>query len=314
MGTPTVSPAVNQLAYFWATQNEANKLIFNQLYREAPDVVLRVLTQGQLQPDPAHTSLDEIVAPAGEDAVFNQAGISVSDVTINPPFPAANEPFTVTWKRNVQGEIPDHNDAVQIMKTDGTVVDERPVGRSAAAHGTNDEETMLFDTGLPTGEYVVNVWANLEGNDGTGVPTAQGMRGQGGAELYVGNTEHSQAMQQMPSAGQAMNGVSSAQYAMQQIAALQPEDAVGANDENFRHGMKEAAAALREMPSLGDGFIRELDRIERMLDAEINWRPERESGAVAGLAQRLTGLLAMDAASNPGDLGMAIIQIVDDLY
>src|ERR1700710_2002913 len=110
--TATVSPAVNQLAFFWGTQDDATKLIFNQLYREAPELVLRVLTQGQLQPDPAKTSIDEIVAPAGEDAIFHQPAVSVMDVTINPPFPKANEAFTVTWKRSVQGDIPEHNDAV----------------------------------------------------------------------------------------------------------------------------------------------------------------------------------------------------------
>ena len=35
--TATVSPAVNQLAYYWASIDDATKLIFNQIYREAPN-------------------------------------------------------------------------------------------------------------------------------------------------------------------------------------------------------------------------------------------------------------------------------------
>src|SRR4051794_30730085 len=77
--TATVPPAVNQLAFYWGSLDDATKSIFNQIYREAPELVLRVLTQGQLQPDPAHTSLDEVVARADPDVGFNQARVHVAE-------------------------------------------------------------------------------------------------------------------------------------------------------------------------------------------------------------------------------------------
>ena len=310
--TATASPAVSQLAYFWGAQNDATKLIFNQLYQEAPELVLRVLTQGQLQPDPGHTSIDQIVAPAGEDALFNQPGVSVMDVVVNPPFPKANEAFTITWKRSVQGGIPEHSNAVQIVNMDGTVVDERPVARGAGAHGASDEQTENFD-GLPNGTYNVNIWANLEGSDGAAVPTARGMRGQGGAQLYVGETRESQVAQQIPAAGNIMNGVSSARYVMEQIAALEEGRDDSTLDEQFRAGLSEAVADVT-VDSLGDGFKAELQRVDSMLRRPIFWGPERESGAVHGLVQRINGIMQIDAASNPGDVGFAVIQIVDELY
>jgi hypothetical protein len=310
--TATVSPAVNQLAFFWGTLNDATKLIFNQIYQEAPELVLRVMTQGQLQPDPALTSIDQIVAPAGDDAVFNQPGVSVMDVTVNPPFPKASEAFTITWKRTVTGGIPDHNDAVQIMKPDGTVVDERPVARGAADHGASDEQTESFD-GLPNGEYLVNVWANLEGSDGTGVPTAQGMRGQGGASLYVGDTRESQVAQQVPAAGDIVSGVSDARWAAEQIAGLEPEASEAGFDTQFRQGLMKSIEALLTVESLGDGFKAELNRIDRALNYPLNWAEERNNGTVAALVQRLAGIVQMDAAGSPGDVGFAIIQVVDEL-
>jgi hypothetical protein len=140
------------------------------------------------------------------------------------------------------------------------------------------------------------------------------MRGQGAARLYVGDTREAQVAQQAPAAVDIMSGVADARYAAEQIAGLQPEETDDGWDGQFRAGLQRSATALLTVGSLGDGFKSELNRIDRKLNAPINWHPERESGAVAALAQRLGGILAMDAAGSPGDIGFAIVEIVDELY
>ena len=167
---------------------------------------------------------------------------------------------------------------MQILGAEGNVVDERPVAQGAAAHGTADEHSMEFE-GLPLGYYTVNVWANLEGGDGTGVPTAQGMRGQGGAPLYVGNTEGAQTAQQSPSAGAALGAVAEAAYAAGQIDELDQDAPNPDNlDSQFRAGLQKAAEALMQIESLAGGFQAELNRIDNQLQFPINWTPERNEG------------------------------------
>lgn len=313
--TATANPAVSQLARYWMTLDDATKLIFNQIYREASEVVLRVLTQGQLQPDPTHTSIDQIVAGVSDEAAINQAGVTVMDVKVTPEYPQPKEKFTVSWRRSVSGGIPNHTDAVQIVNKDGAVVDERPVAQEPAQHGASDEHSVEIAEGLPLGEYTVNVWANLEGNDGTGVPTAQGMRGQGGAVLYVGNTANVQAVQQSPAANAAMGGVADAAYAAGQIADETDLNIPVDNfDAMFRQGLQKAAESLMQIESLADGFQSELQRIIGQLNNRINWAPERQDGTVSAVQQRLQGMQSIVAAENPGDLAIAVIQVVGDLY
>jgi hypothetical protein len=311
--TATLSPAVNQLAAFWSTQPDATKLIFNQLYREAPDLVLRVLTQGQLQPDPAHTAIDQIVAPAGDFAVLNQPGVSIYDVVIAPPFPKANEKFTARWTRSIKGPLPEHSDAVQIVDRDGQPVEERPESRAAVPADTQDTQTMTFD-GLPTGTYTVSVWSNLEGNDGSGVPTAQGMRGTSGVSLYVGDTRDSQIVQTLPAAELITGGINDAHFAAEQLAGLTVDDDTTELDRKFRQGLAAAADALLTVDSLGDGFKNELRRVSDDLGRPIDWRPEIQDGSVAGVAQRLAGVAQISAAVEPGNVGAAILAIVGELY
>lgn len=312
------SPAVSQLAAWWQGQNEATKLIFNQLYREVPDVVLRVLTQGQLTPDPAHTSIDEIVSPAGAGAVFAQPRVEIMAVTVQPQYPKANEDFAVTYERSATGALPDHSDVVQILDLQGSPVDERPLGRGATAGPTRETVTETFQ-GLPTGTYRIIVWGNLEGSDGTGVPTAQGMRGYNGVELYVGDTREAQRAQTVEPAGIATGQLFTAQYAVGQIAQLWDgasldQAQLAEWDEQFRTALATAATALRDVPSLGQGFDQELYRISAMLNRPPAWRRLAEEGQLMELTQRLTGVASINAVESPGDVGFALIDIVDKLY
>ena len=202
---------------------------------------------------------------------------------------------------------------MQIAKPDGTPVDERPVAQAALAD-TDDEHSLEFE-GLPLGEYLVNVWANLEGNDGTGVPTAQGMRGQNGVTIYVGNTGNVQAVQQMPVGGRcAIRRGGCGVCGRPDRRARTGHAGRQAWDGPFRAGLQKAAEALMQIDSLAGGFQAELTRISNQLNFQINWDPERTDGTVSAIQQRLQGMQSIDAASNPGDLAVAIIQVVGDLY
>ena len=258
------------------------------------------------------TSLDDVVAPAAETD-GRQPGVEVVSVTVRPEYPQPNEAFTVTWTRAVSGQVPDHTDAVQIMRIGGPVIDERPIAQGAAAD-TSDERTEQFD-GLPLGEYTVNVWTYIEGSEGTGVPTAQGMRGHRASTLYVGNTENLQQAQQEPAATAALRHVAEAASAARQIAALDPEASIEFLDEDFRTALANAAQALLPIGSLAGKFPDELKRVSHTLPtARIDWQPERRSGTVSAIAQRLEGMAQMNAVEKPGDLAFAIIQVVGDLY
>lgn len=313
-----VSPAVSQLAAWWQHQDDATKLIFNQLYREVPDSVLKVLTQGQLAPDPAHSSIDQIVVPAGDNAASEQPRVDILINSVEPQYPKADEDFTVTWQRLITGTLPAHSDAVQILDAQGTPVDERPIARSATSGAGQETVTEKFQ-GLPTGTYTVVVWGNIEGSDGTGVPTAQGMRGAGSVPLYVGDTRDAQIAQTSEPAMKAAGELSSAQFAAGQIAALWDgasldEQQVGPLDERFRTSLAAAAAALRDVSSLGDGFQSELYRIGARLNSPAPWHVLAGEGELNALVQRLSGVVSMNIVAAPGEVGFALIDIVDKLY
>lgn len=312
-GTPTASPAVTQLGVWWQSLNDATKLIFNQLYREVPEPVLRVLTQGQLQPDPAHTSIDDIVADVDPGAAFSLPGVDVYEVTVEPANPKRDEAFTVTWTRSTKGAIPEHTDAVQILDAEAKVVAERSLASAATTGDARNELSQGFD-GLSSGVYTLVVWANLEGGDGTGVPTAQGTRGTGSTTLYVGDTRESQVAQQGPHAGDAMGAVSGAAFAINEIKQDFTDEQLTIWVDEFEKRMHEAIAALLRIDSLGDGFQSELHRVDGMLGRWSKIRTMKDEGTLPGLAQRLNGMAAMDAITSPGDLGVAVIDVIDEVY
>ena len=297
-------PAViNRLVLWWNTIDPSTQAIFEQIYTADAALLLRVLTSGAMEPPADKPTFASILEGVDQWKAANAIPSAlVGEVQVDPGNPESRAAFTVRFTVSAMGgPIPAHTNSIQVLDENGAEVAAKTLSQGALEDGGNEAIEAAFDEGLASGSYQLVVWANLEGTDGTGVSTAQGIRGYGGAMLHVGQTRGGQIAGDMPIFSDAVGALQGVTFAEQPG----PRELA-----QFAAGLRR----LKDLDQLGEGFQGELESAASSIEsASIDPDNEEQMQEWRTAMQQLVGAVAMATPDTFGDFALTAIQIANDL-